>query len=670
MNFVQVAIAVPLPQLFTYSVPEGMNALPGSRVFVPFHHRTVVGYVIDVSQDRTLAGSRDRKTFEIKSIHEVAEGGPVFSAKMLELIRWMSDYYCVSIGEMCKTALPALLTKRTKKSKNSRQLKETIIDDIFLSAPNFKLIPSQENAYKEIKSQISDLKFQTTLLHGITGSGKTEVYLRLFADVLESGKSALFLVPEIGITPQAVGRLTARFGDKVAVYHSGLTDARRLHEWQRMKDGKAKIVIGTRSAVFAPFENLGLIVVDEEHDPSYKQDENPRYNGRDVAVMRAKIENIPCVLGSATPSIESFSNTKSKKYHYIHLPDRPTGGLLPDVEIVDMREVPKGAALSPQMINAIGESLEKKEQIILFLNRRGFANFVLCTDCGHAYLCPNCNITLAYHKYEKQLLCHFCEYHSPLPNHCVKCNSVNVKQIGTGTEKIESEIKQYFPKAKVERFDRDTTLKVGARPKILHSMKSKETDVLIGTQMVTKGHDFPNVTLVGVIDADLSLNFPDFRAPERTFQLITQVAGRAGRGDLKGKVVVQTYSPEHYAIKSASHHDFFEFCNEELPQRKELMYPPFGRLALIKIQGANNSVCEKYANDIFKLITNHKSPVTFLGPSPAPISKIRSNYRWHILAKSNDIKGIRHVSELVNRLAVKPPRGIKVMVDVDPINML
>lgn len=693
MSFVQVAIAVPLRQLFTYKVPEGMNISLGSRVFVPFGRRTVAGYVMEINDSSMRTGvmasvRKDAITpvrqddISIKDIIESPDIEPVFAPKMVELVKWVSDYYCAPIGEVCKTALPANLTKYARKRKKEAVLKETAIDEAFLSAPDVILTSSQKKTYEELRFHVQRSMFQTTLLHGITGSGKTEVYLRLFADVIKSGSQAVFLVPEIGMTPQTVGRIIARFGENVGIYHSQLTNAKRLYEWKRIQDGGVKIVIGTRSAIFAPFKNLGLIVLDEEHDPSYKQDENPRYNGRDTAVMRAKIENIPCILGSATPSIESFTNFKNKKYNYIHLPERPSGVKLPSVEIVDMREVPKGASLSPQLINAISETLQKKEQAILFLNRRGFASFVICVGCGETFLCPNCSVTLTYHRNDGILICHYCEYKIQLPKVCSKCKTGKIQAFGSGTERIETEVKSFFPSAKIARLDMDSARKTGERPKILSHMKSGGTDILIGTQMITKGHDFPNVSFVGIISADMSLNFPDFRAPERTFQLITQVAGRSGRRDLQGKVIIQTFTPEHYAIEAARKHDFFEFYNEELPHRRELLYPPFGRLALIRVQGMKDELVEKTAHEIFGKLSVFNNPppppfskggsggIMLLGPAPAPMAKVRNKSRWHILIKSNDINKLRHVLSAVISYEKAVPRGVKVMVDVDPINML
>ncbi len=681
MSFAEVAIAVPLRQTFTYKVPERMNVDEGSRVLVPFGRRSVVGIVMRVQANigKLKAGdcfaprSRARNDIEVKQISEALDTEPIFSPKMVKLLRWMADYYFVPIGDLCRAALPSDLLKNTKKKGRTNLQREAVVENIF-NAPLVKLSDLQYRAYNELKLQVSSFKFQTTLLHGITGSGKTEVYMRLFDDVIKAKRQVIFLVPEIGMTPQAVGRIISRFGDRVACYHSALTDATRRNEWGRIANGEADIVIGTRSAIFAPVKNLGLIVIDEEHDPSYKQEENPRYNGRDVSVMRAKMEGVPCILGSATPSVESYSNVKLKKYHYIHLPERPTGAPLPSVQVIDMKEVGKGSALSPFLISELQASLGRGEQVMLFLNRRGFASFVLCPDCGGALMCPNCNITLASHKNDSSLMCHYCDYKIKSLIACPKCGSRNLRQLGTGTERIEEEVRSFFPAARIERFDRDVTSKAGMRRKILTAMKRSEIDILIGTQMITKGHDFENVTLVGILDADMSLNFPDFRAAERTFQLLTQMAGRSGRAGLSGKVIIQTYSPEHYAIKAAELHDFFRFFNEEMPQRKELCYPPFGRLAMIKISGLKEGLVERYAGELAESIrnpaTSHQSPVTVLGPTPAPISRVRNRFRWHILVKSGDMNGIRAaINGLYGRLN-NVPSGIKVAVDVDPVNML
>ncbi|MBI2342322.1 MAG: primosomal protein N' [Deltaproteobacteria bacterium] len=635
----------------------------GSRVIIPFGRRNVIGFV--------MAGANTpdgNSPIEIKDVLESPDDAPVFSGKMVELIRWVSDYYFVPIGEMCKAALPLQLSKKIRKRKGRNFEDETIIDDPFNSPAHITLTEKQKAAYESFCS--SYLKYSTTLLHGITGSGKTEIYLKLFEDILARSKSAIFMVPEIGMTPQTVSRISARFKDKISVYHSGLSDSRRFYEWRRIKSGSAKIVVGTRSSVFAPFANLGLIVIDEEHDTSYKQDESPRYNGRDTAIMRAKIEGVQCILGSATPSVETFTNVQTKKYHYLYLSERPSGAPLPNVEIIDMRGVPKNAVISPTLVSEIGAALHNHMQAILFINRRGYGSFILCTECGSATVCPNCNITLSYHKEGHNLLCHYCEYKIPMVQRCLKCGSASIRAFGSGTERIEDEIKTCFPSASVARFDRDATSKAHARPKILSQMKSGKIDILIGTQMITKGHDFPNIALVGVLDADLSLNFPDFRAAERTFQLLAQVAGRAGRRETQGKVIIQTFNPENYAIRSAARHNFFDFYKCEFPIRRELLYPPFGRLVLVKIEGANEQNVEKYSHAIVNSI-NIPPDVLILGPSPAPLTKVRGKFRWHFLIKSKDIKKLKAVTEQISGLQnANKPKGIKVSVDVDPVNML
>ena len=667
MSYINVAIAAPLHRLFTYKTADNADARPGMRVLVPFRRRQMVGYVISSSE----LGVRGSENIKIKEILEVLDEEPIFSKNVLELIKWISDYYCAPIGEVCRTALPKGLTTPPK-TKRKRIVKDQIIDEAFLSKPVVTLNPAQQNAYKELRSKISDQKFTTTLLHGVTGSGKTEVYLKCFEDLIRDGKQVLFLVPEIGLTPQLVGYVASRFEGMVATYHSGLTDAQRLNTWNKIRSNEVSIVVGTRSAIFAPFSNLGLIVIDEEHDSSYKQEESPRYHGRDVGIMRAKMESVPCILGSATPSLESLNNASLKRYHYIELLDRPAGAELPTVEIVDMCGMPKGSSLSPQSIAAISETLSKNNQAMIFLNRRGYASFVICNSCGHVFKCPNCSISLTYHHHNRTLLCHYCDYKISLPKQCAACHKPELNILGTGTEKLETEIKSLFPNASVARLDRDSVSKSGARGEILSRMKRKKIDILIGTQMITKGHDFPGVTLVLVIDADIALNLPDFRSAERTFQLLTQVSGRAGRSQDKGKVIIQTFSPDHHAVTLAKGHDFSSFSKMELSFRKELSYPPYGKLTLIRFQGMKEKDVQNTADNLIKLLrsTINDQLSTILGPAPAPLSKVRGKYRWQLLIKSNNFSTLRRaVKTAIDKDLPKTP-GVQITIDVDPINML
>jgi primosomal protein N' (replication factor Y) len=512
------------------------------------------------------------------------------------------------------------------------------------------------------------------LLHGVTGSGKTEVYLRVIAATLERGKTALVLVPEISLTPQLAARFRARFGDQVAILHSGLKEQARLGEWSRLHRGEAKIAVGARSAVFAPLTNIGVIVVDEEHDASFKQDEGVRYHGRDVALVRAQRAGAVCVLGSATPSLESYAHAERGAYRLLVLTQRPTARPMPAVDIVDLRvHMPDGDGfLSAPLRQAIGETIAAGNQAILFLNRRGFATFVLCKSCGHAFRCPRCSVSLTYHRNTDRLDCHYCEFRQRIPETCPSCGGKDsIIRKGLGTEKIADAVAAEFPTARVARLDRDVA--TGAKVEVVLSrVARREVDILVGTQMVTKGHDFPGVTLVGVLCADTGLNIPDFRASERTFQLLAQVAGRAGRGDLTGRVIIQTYRPTSAAVTCAAAHDYESFFAAESEERKELMYPPHGRLIAVRIDGPDEqkvaSHSTRIANIAETLAKQLGGTVEVRGAVPAPIEKLRDRTRWQIWLRGTDRAALRKVARSV--LAVEAPPKVRVGLDVDPISAL
>ena len=537
-----------------------------------------------------------------------------------------------------------------------------------------KLNLDQERAFHRIKEAIGRGKFSSFLLHGVTGSGKTEVYLRVIGEVIKNGKEGIVLVPEISLTPQLVKRFRGRFGKEVAVIHSALSDGERFDAWRMARGGEVKVIIGARSAIFAPFKNLGVIVVDEEHESSYKQDESPRYNARDLSLVLGKMTNAVVVLGSATPSVESYANALKEKFTYLSLPLRVQDRPLPEVEIVDMRGE-KGEVFSERLREAIGENYSRGGQTILFLNRRGFSTLIICPMCGDRLMCPNCTISLTYHIKEDSLRCHYCGISERFIKNCGKCGA-NLKTIGMGTQKIEEELKKAFPEARVARMDRDA---MGGKIKLLNlygRLEKGEVDILVGTQMVAKGHDLPGVTLVVVISADLALGIPDFRAGERTFQLITQVAGRAGRGDHPGRVIVQTYNPEHPSIKFAAEHDSIGFLNEELQLREELGYPPFSRVVNFRFSGRTETETANAAiesGEIARRLVS-KLPICaiqILGPSPSPIYKIRNQYRWQMLMKSSDLNMLHKFSkQFMNML----PRAFtsgkdQVLIDVDPMGL-
>jgi primosomal protein N' (replication factor Y) len=511
------------------------------------------------------------------------------------------------------------------------------------------------------------------LLHGVTGSGKTEVYLRVIAEALAAGRTALVLVPEISLTPQLAARFRARFGDLVAILHSGLSETARLGEWSRLRRGEARIAVGARSAVFAPLAGLGVIVVDEEHDGSFKQDEGVRYHARDVALVRAQRAGAVCVLGSATPSLESAAHAARGAYHKLDLTVRPTARPMPEVTIVDLRTyIPDGEAmLSAPLRQAIGDALAAGDQTILFLNRRGFATFVLCRACGHAFRCPHCSVSLTYHRHADRLSCHYCGFQQRVPEACPKCNAEAIERKGLGTEKVADAIAEAFPGARVARLDRDvaTGAKIEA---VLARVARREVDVLVGTQMVTKGHDFPGVTLVGVLCADTGLNLPDFRASERTFQLLAQVAGRAGRGDRPGRVMIQTYRPESPAVVAAAAHDYAQFFTAELAARAELGYPPHGRLIAIRIDGANAhevaGVAQRLAQLAEAAVARLGAAVEVLGPVPAPLERLRNRTRWQVWLRSGDRHALRRVARSL--VTADLTGNVRVGLDVDPISAM
>jgi primosomal protein N' (replication factor Y) (superfamily II helicase) len=551
------------------------------------------------------------------------------------------------------------------------------IDKGFPKEEFLKLNSYQKKALESIIEGIDSNRFSPYLLHGITGSGKTEVYLHAISYMLNKGKNALFLVPEISLTPQLVGRFRRRFGGCIALFHSGLSVKERLLEWDRVRNDQASIVIGTRSAVFLPTRNLGIIIIDEEHDSSYKQDETPRYHGRDVALVRARNAGATVVLGSATPSLESFYNSKTGKYSYLSLPTRIEKRPLPEVQIIDLAAIDKkekAGYLASALEEAIRERLKNKEQVLLFLNRRGFASFLMCRDCGHVFKCLNCSVSLTYHSGEKKGRCHYCGFSVKLPDTCPECNGAKIESFGMGTQRVEDELKKLFCDFKIARMDRDTTRKKDSHEMIFQKIKNREIDILIGTQMITKGHDYPNITLVGVISADGSLNVPDFRSGERTFQLLNQVAGRAGRGELKGKVIIQTFNPEHYSILYTKEHDYKGFYEREIAFRKALNYPPFSKLAVIKMDGHNKErVCQSInrLRDIFVELTKKQENIDILGPSKGVPAKVKNRYRWMILLKGKEISSLhRTIQRGISRLhEANQSKGVNVGIDIDPIRI-
>lgn len=542
--------------------------------------------------------------------------------------------------------------------------------------------PEQQAVFQTLATQTERRLF---LLHGVTGSGKTEIYFESAAGVMKEGFQVLYLVPEISLTPQTLERARGRFGDRVALLHSNMSDGERYDQWFKIKQGKAGFILGARSAVFAPFENLGLIIIDEEHETTYKQEETPRYHIRRVVEKLSEITGARVIFGSATPSIESYRNAETEKYFYLQLKKRYNSNPLPEVTLVDMREELKNGnknILSGRLHELIELSLEKKEQVILLLNRRGHSTFILCRDCGQSLKCPSCDVSLTYHLNEKILRCHYCDYRQRVPDLCPQCKSSRIRYFGHGTQKLEEELSAEFPKARIIRMDLDSTGKKGAHQDIYKQLVNGEVDILLGTQMVAKGLDLPRVTLVGVIAADSALNIPDFRAAERCFHLLTQVAGRAGRGQIVGRVIFQTYNPDHYSLQYAKNHDYHGFYQAEILRRKELRYPPFSELVKIGFSGLNLEVVNQASQNFSKILRNLQQLIAedlngassfleILGPAPALIPKIQDKYRWQMLIKSNNPAWLEKiVKETWDDFQFQKYPNVKVTRDRNPFSTL
>jgi primosomal protein N' (replication factor Y) len=517
--------------------------------------------------------------------------------------------------------------------------------------------------------------YQTFLVQGVTGSGKTEVYLSSIEAALALGKNALLLVPEIALTPAVAGQFFHRFGKQVAILHSAFGDAERADQWRRIRNGQARVVVGTRSGVFAPVQNLGLVIVDEEHDGSYKQQETPRYHGRDVALMRAKQAGAVAVVGSATPSIETRFNADSGKYTMLRLPERIAQRPMPQVEIVDMRteflETKRQAIFSRKLIEVMKGRLANGEQTMLLLNRRGFSSFMVCRACGERLECVNCSVVLTYHKRDRRMLCHYCGYAEKIPQECPKCGSDHIQFIGTGSEKVEEELHAQLPKARIARLDRDTAGGKGVFEAILQNFREGSIDILVGTQMIAKGHDIPNVTLVGVVLADIGLSMPDFRAAERSFQLLTQAAGRAGRGDSPGRVIVQTLNPDHYAIRFAASQDYEAFYKKEIEFRKWLRYPPYAAFANLVVRDPKQEDALRMATELGYLLNPQPEGIRVMGPAEAPVPRLLNEYRYQILLKAARRSVLRSVVQRLRAYADEQKwRATGLMVDVDPISLM
>ncbi len=738
--FARVIVDRSIQRELDYAIPEALadRVEVGSRVRVPFRDQSALATVVSIIEHSDAQG--------IRALEAVVGEKPILSAKLLELARWMSSYYCCPIETVMRSLLPQVirraevswkkqlfvsalrtiekeeLEKLRRRAPRQAELMEAIArltepmaaadllrqtsldnqtlhaltkrglielrersvardphaDEEFLATTQLVLNEEQTAALRVVEDALVNPELaRPILLHGVTGSGKTEIYLQAMRSALRRGKTAIILVPEISLTPQTVERLKSRFADTptmVAVLHSHLSEGERHDEWHKIHAGRARIVIGARSAVFAPLENLGLIVVDEEHENSYKQEEAPRYHARDVAVVRAKLEGCVVLLGTATPSLESYFNATREKYELVRLTQRIDDCQMPMIRIIDLRQERRQSKapiiLADKLRDAVTARLEKREQTILFLNRRGFSTSLLCSNCGVARNCPNCSVALTFHRTVARLNCHLCGHTAAVPKKCPECGQDSLIYSGFGTEKVEAAVMQMFPQAVVRRMDADSMTRRDAYRETLRAFRGGKIDILVGTQMIAKGLHFPNVTLVGIINADLALHLPDFRAGERTFQLLTQVAGRAGRGETHGEVFVQTYTPFSPSIQFARHHDFDGYFEQELEFRERCEFPPFNHALLITVRSPHEARAKLTAETIARRV-KEALPAEFIASAaaPAPLEKLQGQFRFHILLRGAAILRLsRLVRATLDKLPL--PDDVTATVDVDPYQLL
>ncbi len=738
----RVVVNLSLDREFDYLIPESLRnrVQVGSRVHIPFGagKNPRIGYVVG------LTDHSDCPVNKLKEIAALEGDKPQIPDNLVELARWMADYYCCAREQAVRAMLPAVV--RTGKVSKKRQLhvslvsekglgeilpqlevraprqaailhalvregghclmsrllheaaaasdavhrladkelvrvesrttsRDPFINDVILPTANLSLTPEQQTALERIRQSLEHReKPEAILLYGVTGSGKTEVYLQAIQHCLKSGREAIVLVPEISLTPQTCERFRARFGEQVSVMHSGLSDGERFDEWTKIHEGRSHIVVGARSALFAPFRNLGLIIVDEEHESTYKQEEAPRYHARDVAVVRGNKEKATVVLGSATPSLESWHNCRNRKYTLVKLPKRVDNQVMPSMEVADMRveAASRGRAqiFSRRLETLIRQRLEAGEQTILFLNRRGYATQMMCTQCGYVAMCDECSVSFTYHRRQQQLICHLCGEVLKAPLACPQCKNPDIRYTGLGTEKVEAAAGALFKKVRIARMDSDTMTAKNAYKKTLEEFRCGRIQILLGTQMIAKGLHFPNVTLVGVIFADLGLHIPDFRAGERTFQLLTQVSGRAGRGEIPGRVVVQSYTPFHPALQAATNHEVEPFLEQELEARGGLLYPPWTHMAIVHFRAADETMAFRAADEFARRLRPViGEQVEMAGPAPAPINRIRGKYRYQLVLRGEKIVTLgRQLRKAM--IETKTNRNVEAFIDIDPQSLL
>jgi len=653
----EVVFHLPISRGFDYLIPEawGVSVQPGMRVLAPFGARRLVGYVVDVR-----ASSRIR---HLKPLLRRIDDEPLITPVQQGLAQQTAQAYACTRGEVYANMLPAALRVRSSPPQES-------------TAPEHESPPTltsqQAAVFDAFRAAIVSRRPHTFLLHGVTGSGKTELYLRVIAEALAQGRGGICLVPEIAMTPQTIDRFRRRFGDEVVLWHSRLTARQRGEAWGAMKAGSRRVVVGTRSAVFAPLAAVGCLILDEEHDPSYKQDQTPRYHARDVALARARLEGAVVILGSATPSVESYYEAQRRTYRLVCLTERINQRPMPKVEVIDMRDAlahrHRAVMLSDRLSLALRRAVESQEQAILFLNRRGFARVAQCPACGAVRQCHACSTPMIYHATRQQLLCHYCNRSEPLGDTCPSCDRGYLRLRGLGTERVESELHRLFPGISVARMDTDAMAARESHRRLYDAMTSQQVGVLVGTQMVAKGLDLPQVTFVGVISADTSLNLPDFRAGEHTFDLLTQVAGRAGRGERPGRVLIQTYCPTHYAIQAASHHDYEAFYRAEIAMRQRLGLPPCLRLIELTVQGRKAETVERAAETLTRALKQAigRRRIHLLGPAPHRVAMVRKTIRWRLVLKARRVAPMLEAIRAVLG-ETRHFHGCPVVIDVDPL---
>ncbi|MCB0405507.1 MAG: primosomal protein N' [Bdellovibrionales bacterium] len=665
---IQVAVPFRVPKLFDYKIADADadRVVPGSLVQVPFGSRLTHAFVLGFSETSTISDTK------LKSVEAVLNESPVFDEKMLEFLRWVSAYYCHPLGETIATAVPKD-SWRVRKRKTRAITSDPTAGLRPAHSERFELTPEQKQVLDEMDRHGHEKPY---LLFGVTGSGKTEVYMNAIERFLNTDQSAIVLAPEISLTPQLVGRFSDRFPGQTAVLHSHLSPAERQREWKRAASGEARIVVGARSAVFAPVKNLALIIVDEEQEASFKQEDSLRYNARDIAVVRAKICGARVVLGSATPSLESYTNAKNEKFHLLTLKKRVLDRPLPQCQFVDIKNNDQLVDshtpwFSKPLFAKIQDTIQNGQQVLLYLNRLGYAHFLFCHDCGHTEQCRNCDISLTYYRTPPRLKCHYCGASQAPPQTCSQCSGTHIIPMGVGTEQVEQALKHFFPKARIARMDRSVIKNRKDLEEVLQRVADGRVDIVIGTQMIAKGHDFPGIALVGILLADASLNIPDFRANERTFQILTQVAGRAGRAGHAGEVLIQTLNPDHWVLRAAAEHRSEDFYREESHLRQMVGFPPATRLALLRFQHSNPGTVRRFVEEtvatLAKLPGAKKCDI--VGPAEAPLAKVKKLYRWQCLVKCSSAKELRALLIQIQQFVDRKKSPVQFAVDVDPVTL-